>query len=286
MLPTFFVIGAAKSGTTSLHYYLDQHPDVHMSKEKEPNYFSFAHLPDGPKHVIRDRAAYESLFDSSAPVRGEASVTYSFWPHPPGVAERIHAAVPDAKFIYVVRDPVERTLSHYRHRVVLGEERRSLAEVVENPDEPTERYIAASSYATQLSQYLALFPLERFLVIDQADLRSDRDAVLRECFDFLGVSAFVSAAWDRRLNETEGQRQYTPVADRVRLSGPYRRTIGWFSPEVRAAILAPVRRALTRPVVVDDEVTDEIRAHYARLLAPEAERLRALTGKSFSSWTV
>ena len=127
MLPTFFVIGAAKSGTTSLHYYLDQHPDVHMSREKEPNYFSFAHRPGGPKHVIRDRRAYKALFDSPAPVRGEASVTYSFWPHPPDVAERIHAAVPDAKFVYVVRDPVERTLSHYRHRVVLGEEHRSLA---------------------------------------------------------------------------------------------------------------------------------------------------------------
>ena len=123
-------------------------------------------------------------------------------------------------------------------------------------------------------------------MIDQADLRSDRDAVLNECFEFLGVPAFVSAAWDRKLNETEGQRQYSAVADRIRLSGPYRRTIGWLSPEVRAAILAPARRVLTKPVMVDAEVTDEIRAHYAGLLAPEADELRALTGKPFHSWAV
>ena len=254
MFPNLFVIGAAKSGTTSLHYYLDQHPDVHMSREKEPNFFSFAHRTDSPSHVVRDPAAYQRLFDTTLPIRGEASVSYSFWPYPDGVPGRIHAAAPDARFIYVVRDPVDRAISHYRHRIVLGEEQRSLTEVVAKPDEPTERYVAASSYATQLDQYLEYFSLSRILVLDQADMLRDRAALMRRCFEFLGVDAgFKSPNWERSLNQTDGQRHYSSIADKIRLSAPYRRTIGWFSPEVRSAILAPARRLLTREVSLDDE---------------------------------
>ena len=258
-----------------------------MSREKEPNFFSFAHRVDGPPHVVRDPQAYQALFETPLPVRGEASVTYSFWPHPDGVPGRIHAAAPDAKFIYVVRDPIDRAISHYRHRIVLGEERRSIAEVIAQPDEPSERYIAASSYATQLDQYLEFFDLTRILVLDHDDLRRDRDAVLERCFAFLGVdTGFTSPNWERSLNQTEGQRQYSAVADKVRLSGPYRRTIGWLRPERRSAILAPARRLLTRKVEVVDGVDSEVRAHYAELFAPETKRLRTMLGQPFASWSV
>lgn len=287
MYPNLFIIGAAKSGTTSLHYYLDQHPEVHMSREKEPAYFAAVGDVAQRRGVITDPRRYQAQFDSSLPVRGEASVTYSFWPYPTGVPERIKAVAPDARFIYLVRDPVERLLSHYRHRIVLGEETRQIADVAAVPDEARERYVAASSYASQLEQYLLHFEPERVLVVDHAELRIDRELVLSRCFEHVGVDPdFTSAQWDRRLNETNGQRQYSELAERLRHSRPYRKTIGLFSPEVRSALLSPARRLLTRQVHVEERVDDAVRDHFIERLAPEAARFRSMTGLPFADWSV
>jgi hypothetical protein len=285
--PNLFLIGAAKSGTTSLHYYLDQHPEVHMSQEKEPNYFSHLVDPTMPGYAVTEPDKYQALFDSPLPVRGEASVSYSFWPYPAGVPQAIHAVAPDAKFLYLVRDPVERVISHYRHRVGLGTETRSLREVVETPRESVERYVTVSSYATQLEQYLKVFPLDRLLVLDHADLQRDREAVLRECFAFLGVDkAFRSPLWAKRINETARQRRYSPLANRIRFSAAYRKTLGWSRPALRQALVSPLRRVLTSDLPEHADVDDDIRGHFAALLEPEARRLRQLTGRTFSTWSV
>jgi hypothetical protein len=285
--PNLFLLGAAKCGTTSLHYYLNQHPSIHMSREKEPNYFSFAEAPVRPLHVISDPHRYRALFDSDLPIRGEASVTYTFHPYPAGVPERIHAVAPDAKFIYLVRDPVRRALSHYRHRVVLGEETRTLSEVVHDPDEPTERYLAASSFAHQAEQYLRLFSQDRFLFLEHGDLLANRDRLLRTCFEFLEVDpTFVSQKWSRRLNETDGQRRYSALANTLRHSAPYRRTIGWMSPDTRARLLAPVRRLLTQEVQLDEDVDPALLSIWAERLAPQAAAFRALSGLELADWSV
>src|SRR5437588_11576552 len=101
MLPNLIIIGAAKAGTTSLHYYLDHHPQVHMAKiagakDKEMS------------HFWRDdwqerRAWYESHFDVPEPVRGEASVAYAHFAYHPDVPRRIHETIPDVPLIYMVR---------------------------------------------------------------------------------------------------------------------------------------------------------------------------------------
>lgn len=113
-LPTFFIIGAAKAGTTSLHWYLDQHPEVGMSTIKEPNFLSGPEngIPY-PTRRITELSDYRRLFDPTYPVRGEASPSYTNSPRRRGVPERVKKLVPAARFIYLVRDPVERTISHY-----------------------------------------------------------------------------------------------------------------------------------------------------------------------------
>lgn len=286
MYPNLFVIGAAKSGTSSLHYYLDQHPDVHMSREKEPHYFSRSPSGTWPRTRALTQGEYESLFESDKPVRGESSVTYSFWPYPSGIPEKIHAVAPDARFIYLVRDPVARVISHYFHRIGLGTEHRGIHDVVAEPREPQERYVTASSYATQAERYLDVFPADRLLVIDHADLLRDREAVLRECFAFLGVDpAFTSPNWGLRINESADQRRFSPLGESIRQSRPYRASTRWIRPDVRQRVIRPVRRALSSEVATFD-VGEAVRSHYAELLAPEAERLRALTGKGFATWSV
>ena len=85
-LPTFFVIGAARAGTTSMHYYLSLHPQIQMSATKEPHYFAGppGEIPyGGPRVDSLDD--YRKLFDPSAPVRGEASPSYAAYPRRQGV---------------------------------------------------------------------------------------------------------------------------------------------------------------------------------------------------------
>src|SRR5581483_2636709 len=105
MLPTFFIIGATRAGTTSLAQYLASHPEVHMSPYKEPHFF--VEPGDGLPSVadrIGTLPAYERLFVTDLPVRGEASTSYSHFPARRGVPERIHAMVPAARILYLVRD--------------------------------------------------------------------------------------------------------------------------------------------------------------------------------------
>lgn len=169
-LPTFFIIGAAKSGTTSLHRYLDQHPQIQMSLRKEPNFFSGA--DNGIPYTfgrIGDLEEYEKLFDPSAAVRGESSPSYADYPRRQGVPERIKELVPEAKLIYLVRDPIERTVSHYHHRVANGGERRPLREALSDLSDPYSPCICPSRYASQLDLYLRYFSQDRILVIDQAE---------------------------------------------------------------------------------------------------------------------
>src|SRR5688500_3515585 len=96
-LPTFITIGAAKSGTTSLHYYLDQHPEISMSSPKETNFFERSDAAESLDE-------YQLHFRAGFPARGESSVHYTCFPTIPDVQERIASALPDVKLIYIVRD--------------------------------------------------------------------------------------------------------------------------------------------------------------------------------------
>ena len=109
MLPTFITIGAMKCGTHSLHQYLDLHPEIAMSQRKELNFFlTEAKFAQGLEW-------YSAQIAGNGTARGESSPNYSKCHMFPGVAERMHATLPDIKLIYLVRDPVERAVSHYVH---------------------------------------------------------------------------------------------------------------------------------------------------------------------------
>jgi hypothetical protein len=285
MYPNLFIIGAAKSGTSALHYYLGLHPDIHMSAPKEPHYFS-RRAEGAPSHKQLTPRQYERLFDSAKPVRGESSVSYSFWPYPSGVPEMIHEIAPDARFIYLVRDPVKRSIQHYFHRIGLGTEHRDLQDVIREPRDHEERYIAASSYATQFEQYAKLFGDERILVVDHADLLARRAQTLRDVYGFLHVDpSFTSASFDVRVNESTNQRRFSPIGSRIAESPFYTGATRWIRPDIRQKLIKPVRNALSAPVILP-EVGDDVRAYFAEQLEPEARRFRALTGRRFEHWPV
>jgi hypothetical protein len=285
-LPNFFVIGAAKAGTTSLHDYLDQHPQIQMSANKEPNFFAGPEngIPYPPGRVER-LEAYEALFDPAVEVRGEASTDYANHPRRQGAPERIAQLVPAAKFVYLVRDPIARTLSHYQMGVAFMGERRSLADALGDLSDRRSPYLCAGFYATQLELYLQRFSSERILVIDQADLLGARRATLREIFAFLGVEPQVdSEGFDRKLLSNEDWRAYSPRYARLKAQVLSPMT-SWVPTRVRRAVRRPLERVLWPPLP-DSTLQESLRGRLQELYAGEVGRLRELTGKSFATWSI
>jgi sulfotransferase family protein len=266
-LPTFFVIGAAKCGTTSLHSYIAAHPQIAMSSEKEPMYFV-------PGDWVERVARYKDLFERPASVRGESSTAYSAWPWAPEVPDRILAAVPDARLVYMVRDPIPRTLSHYAQNVWDRFPVRPFEELMSDLEDPMNMPVWSSRYATQLERWLRRFPSERILVLDQRDLLRERAATLRRVFAFLGVDAgFTSDSWEAKHNTADAHMVATAFG---RLLGPAGPT----------AVRVPGLRRLVIREVPTPVLTPEQHERLAGILAPEADRLRALTGLSLDHWSV
>jgi Sulfotransferase family len=285
MLPNFFVIGAAKAATTSLHAYLGEHPQIHMSAVKEPMYFIRPTAGRPIRRQVARREDYEALFATDAPLRGESSPSYALYAWRTGVPERIHALVPHARFVYLVRDPVERTIAHYLQSVSTGRERRSAAVALGGASALDHPYGCASRYATQIEQYLPYFPLERFLVVDQADLRDDARSVLQEIYAFLGADRdFEPTGLDVVHNAAEDKRRRSRALLILR-SVPGRAAFDRLPAAVREPIVAGARGVLSAPLE-RPELSDELREQLRELYVPEVERLRALTGKPFAKWTM
>jgi len=282
MLPTFFIIGASKAGTTSLYHYLDAHPEIHMAPMLDSPRF-FAPPSDRPP---LPRTTYEALFESDAPVRGERAPSYSVHPLFPGVPGRIEGLVPEARFVYMVRDPVERCLAYYMQRRETGLEARSLAEAMRGIEDPAHQYGCGSRYAMQVERYLERFPRSRMLVVDQAALRTDRAATLREVFTFLSVDPdFRSERFEDMHNLTRDKRARSGTYARLRRSRPGA-ALRRLPPSVRRPGARALKRVVSGRRVERPELEEHLRARMRAAFRADAERLRALTGKPFPSWSV
>ncbi len=161
--PEYIIIGAMKAATTSTQRWLEMHPKVGVPQIQEPNFFS----DDSVWATGTDW--YFSQFSRSGPATlvGESSVSYTDPALAAIAAERINAVLPNVRLIFLVRHPIERMRSEYRHQVQRGRERRSFDRLLR--DEP-ERYGARSRYHRALTPYLARFPSNRIHVARSEDL--------------------------------------------------------------------------------------------------------------------
>jgi hypothetical protein len=208
--PNLFVVGSMKAGTTSLARYLGAHPEIFMTSDpKEPTYFLTREqlldvLPGVEKRGFwRGEEYYLKLFEAAGDrtVVGEASANYARLPRVPGVAEKIHAFNPQARILFILRDPVARTISHYWYMVrFFGERRDLLTAIREDPD-----YVDTSNYALQLRPYLALFGRERVLAITTEALASNRRTTMAGVYRWLGGSR-VPSAQPRRAGQRDPGR--------------------------------------------------------------------------------
>lgn len=279
MRPNFVIIGAQKCGTTSLWAYLREHPEVFMSERKELDFFCRADWRD---HLDW----YEEQFATATePAIGEASPHYSMAPAIPGVAAAVAETIPNAKLIYLVRDPLKRAVSSYVHAVAHGVESRPLNEAFAHLDDPTNRYVCASRYGSQLREYLQFFPKERVFVEDCAALLTERLRTLAAIFAFLGVDpSFTSERFEVLLNTRERMMGKTKLGFRLRETA----TANWIRrlPEpVSTQVANALRRVFWRPIDRYPALDPEVARRFIDTIRPDVEDLRDLTGKAFDSWT-
>jgi hypothetical protein len=278
-LPNVIVIGAQKCGTTSLHRYLELHPEVSMSRPKELNYF-IAGVPWGNWGKGIDW--YAGHFDSSTPVRGESSPNYSAPSVAEGTADRMHALIPGAKLIYLVRDPIERAISHYLNGRTAGDEQRSIEEAL---GDMGSHYVEGSLYYAGLKPYLERFPLSAILILEHNDLLRRRHETLRTIFKFLAVDAsFSSPKFDREWQVSRGKDQKYSLLRRFgrrfgsrvwsRLPGRMR----WIGERLA---YHPVGGGEPRP-----EIDEELRGRLVEHFRADTQSLRELTGRDFDEWSV
>jgi Sulfotransferase domain len=203
-LPNFFLVGAAKAGTSSLHAYLDQHPQIFMSTPKEPSFFALEgstgpvfRRPDGsvvPVRVVRDLDSYRALFRDAGGARivGDASTIYLFDEKTP---HRLRQRAPDARIVAVLRQPVDRAYSHYLYFRFRGHEPlASFTDAFWAEDERVARglgavwsYRSKGLYAPQLARYFERFSPEQIRVYLYDDWRADPRGMIADLFRFLGL---------------------------------------------------------------------------------------------------
>jgi hypothetical protein len=218
-LPDAVILGAQKSGTSSLHYYLVQHPQVIAPLRKEVHYFDV-----GYRH---SEAWYRAHFGR----RGEPGLNLDSSPYylfHPAVPARLHSLLPEARLIVLLRDPVRRAYSHYWHErdkdretldfeaaiaaepARLGDAEAALADgrIGRSAAHQHFSYLARGRYAEQLERWFARFPREQFLVLRFEDLAREPLVVLNRTLGFLGLPAAQSVRSDAR-----NTRRYAPMSE-------------------------------------------------------------------------
>ena len=204
----FFIVGAPKSGTTSLYHYLSEHPQVEMSSQKEPDYFSDKAIHEQGMYYAKNRVntldKYESLFmQKESVVYGEASVSYLFYEN---VAEDIKKYNPNAKIIIMLRNPIERAFSHYLMDYRLGLISDSFENVLAKKSKHKnahlfyQQYIEVSKYAKQIQRYLVFFEKDNILFIDYEDFKINVSKTVDQVYNFLHISTEFAADINTKHN--------------------------------------------------------------------------------------
>lgn len=295
-LPNFLVIGAGRSGTTSLHHYLQAHPDVYLPAVKSPSYFYCCDRPPDPDPAVRyvtrnyfvpDPDDYRGLFDAVGheAAIGEVSPAYLATVH---AAPRIAAQLPDVKLMAMFRHPVDRAFARFVARRRDGLESRStFADVIADErrrpmvrDVAVGTYLAAGCVSHVLQTYLDRFARERIRLYLFEDFQRDPAALVRDMYNFLGVDASFAPDTSRRHNPSGGAIR-NPVLRSVwtRTALVRARARPYVPRAIRDRVFGLVTRDLA-PITLDPALRAELTALYS----DDIERLAALINRDLSHW--
>ncbi|MBL4590462.1 MAG: sulfotransferase [Phycisphaerales bacterium] len=270
MMPDFVVIGAMKCATSSLHDQLDRQTGISMSDPKEPNFFS-----DGP-NFAKGMDWYRALFASmpTGDLKGESSTHLTKYPVHPDSAKRLHESLPDAKLIYVMRDPIKRIVSQYIHEW----SQHTISTDINLAIREHTRLIAYSSYAMQIEKYTELYDRAQVLPVFFERLMAEPQAEVERICAFIGYKG--NGQW-----ESESGAQNTSQQ-------PQRR-----SARLNAVLDVPMVKTLRRALMPESlrsriksrwtmkgkpEFTNESLEYLCEQLDPDLNTLGMMVGRGLS----
>ncbi len=275
-LPDFVVVGCMKGGTTSLDHYLANHPQIAMARPKEPGFFVDS---GGGSRWERGEAWYRSHFRTDRLLCGETTPAYSQWPSIPNVLERMSGLIPDARLIYLVREPWARVHSHFEMVVRDGLTTEPFAAMIRHPS----KMVDATCYGSQLQRMLEFYPRERILVLESAELARHTERTVATVCAFLGVEARIPAKILRQRYHVGAVQGY-PNRISGRLMGS--KSIRWLKAHLPPRLFSLVRVCVLH-AFPGQPPSLELPADQAQALAErfrdEVALLRALTGQPLPS---
>ena len=288
--PNFFIVGAMKSGTSSLHAILNMHPEIFMCNPKEPSFFvnnkDLRKLwPEMARKKISFKIEnYLDLFKNSAGAKiiGESSTNYSKIPDANGVAERIFHFNKNSKILYIIRDPITRTISHYWHAVRRSGKRelRSLLKAIKS----NSHYINVSNYAMQIKPYIDLFGNENVKCITLEKFSSDPQKEIENILSWLEVSQeCLIPSCEHKLHVTENIVQKTRFRCFVPIDNYHaRKFINTICPFfLKKPFHRLLRKEIDRSKIDLNETIEELRF----IFIPLVDELSTLLDNEFTEWT-
>ncbi|MCL4803572.1 MAG: sulfotransferase [Anaerolineae bacterium] len=270
----FMMIGAQKAGTTSLAAQLAAHPQICFCREKEPGYF----------HKTADWRAgldkYHSLYDPRpGQICGEGSTFYTFFPEFRETHTRLYDYNPELKFIYIMRQPVERVISHYTHNRVREIDMRPPEDAVFTD----AAYVDRSRYGVQLRPYLELFGPENVLLLIFEEYTADQIGTLGRIAEFLDIDAAPFITTDTTpLHQSVGQPFLRSEALRnFTKTGTFQKVRN----VVPAAIRQPIRhRLLSNKIDEKPHFSPEMKMALWRMLEDDVNTIEGLLGRGLNVW--
>lgn len=271
-LPNLLVIGAMKAGTTSLHDYLGQHPDIFMSTPKEIHYYADGAYQEWSKEK------YMNFFQTDCKYAGTSPQSYTKCHNKyyENIPERIHKDTPDVKMIYIVRDPIERYKSHILESYYCD----NMDDI--KYSQQSGHYFKTSMYGMQLKQYLKFFEIDQIHILALEDLQDNPLVEMNKIFTFLGLSAMHgSNLFIEKKNSSESKGVPRVISDHI-LFRAGRKINKKLSYEI-ANIIASIffKNQIAKPNLLESEI-DELK----RLLIDDINDFRKISGMDFNHWSL
>lgn len=275
--PDVVVIGAKRAGTTTLHEMLDQVDEVSVTKIKETDFFC-----GDRSETQKGWNWYERMFDSGTRVRIDISPAYAKRDIDSGVASRIAAANPDAKILFIARDPVERAISQYAHSFYSGQRLPLPSELWNTPQ--GDHIVSTSKYAHCLEPFREHFG-DRIEILDFQTLANSQDDFLRDVLELVGVARGHRPALTNVQNSSDDLARQPQWWGRLRESR-FGESVRRHIPRSQALRLKRVLTGawLQRPARDVPEFSDDDRQRLIEALADDTAMFRQIYGKEFSDW--
>lgn len=287
MLPNFFIVGAPKAGTTSLFYYLNEHPEVYMSSIKEPNYFSWDEIKKQNLYYkeknITKLEEYKKLFEGVKDEKaiGEASVSYLFYPTVP---QKIENMIPNAKIIIMLRDPIERAFSHYLMDLRLGYVNIPFGDIIYRKSNSRivslyyQQYVELGLYFGQIKRYIGTFGKEHVKIFIFDDLKNNVKKIISSLYSFLDVDRNFVPNLEEKYNvfEIPKNNVIKPFYNSMIMRSCIKKILpDSYKSKIKKAFFSNGRKP-----VIDEEIKNYLKNIYAE----DRKKLEALLEINLNTW--